>query len=69
MAPWARRRPSCRSSARRCWEALKAPDVIARLKASDQAVVGYDGAKTAAVLAADSKKWGEIARKIQLGLD
>ena len=27
-------------------EALKAPDVIARLKASDQAVVGYDGAKT-----------------------
>lgn len=50
-------------------EALKAPDVIARLKASDQAVVGYDGAKTAAVLAADSKKWGEIARKIQLGLD
>jgi hypothetical protein len=31
--------------------------------------VGSTPAEAAALLAADSKKWGEIARRIQLGLD
>ena len=50
-------------------EALKSPDVNDRLKAGDQTVVGLSADQTAAVLAADSKKWGEVARRIKLGLD
>ena len=50
-------------------DALKAPDVTERLKASDQTVVGSTPAQAAATLAADSKKWGALARRIQLGLD
>jgi tripartite-type tricarboxylate transporter receptor subunit TctC len=49
--------------------ALKAPDVTEKLRASDQVVVGSTSAQAAAVLSADSKKWGEVARRIKLGLD
>ena len=50
-------------------DALNAPDVIEKLKAGDQTVVGSTPGEATAVLAADSKKWGEVARRIQLGLD
>jgi tripartite-type tricarboxylate transporter receptor subunit TctC len=50
-------------------DALKAPDVTEKLRASDQVVVGSTSAKTAEVQSADSKKWGEVARRINLGLD
>jgi tripartite-type tricarboxylate transporter receptor subunit TctC len=50
-------------------DALNVPDVIEKLKAGDQTVVGSTPAEAAALLAADSKKWGEVARRIQLGLD
>ena len=50
-------------------DALKAPDVVDKLKAGDQVVVGNTPAQAAAQLAADSKTWGEVARRIQLGLD
>ena len=50
-------------------EALKSPDVADKLKASDQTVLGTTPAQTATILAADSKKWGEVARRINLGLD
>jgi tripartite-type tricarboxylate transporter receptor subunit TctC len=50
-------------------DALTAPDVVAKLKASDQNVVASTPAQAAAALAADSKKWGEVARRIKLGLD
>jgi tripartite-type tricarboxylate transporter receptor subunit TctC len=50
-------------------DALKAPDVTEKLRASDQVVVGSTSAQAAAVLAADSKKWGDVARHIKLGLD
>ena len=50
-------------------DALKAPDVAEKLKAGDQVVVGSTAAEAARVLAADSQKWGEVARRIKLGLD
>jgi len=50
-------------------DALKAPDLTEKLRASDQVVVGSTSAQAAAVLAADSKKWGDVARHIKLGLD
>jgi tripartite-type tricarboxylate transporter receptor subunit TctC len=50
-------------------EALKAPDVVDKLKASDQQVVASTPAEAARRLAADSQKWGEVARRIKLGLD
>ena len=50
-------------------DALTAPDVVEKLKSSDQTVVGSTQAEAAAVLANDSKKWGAVARRIQLGLD
>lgn len=50
-------------------EALALPDVAARLKATDQVAVAGTAAQAAATLAADSRKWGELVRKIQLGLD
>jgi tripartite-type tricarboxylate transporter receptor subunit TctC len=50
-------------------DALNAPDVTEKLKAGDQTVVGSTPAEAAALLAADSKKWGDVARRIQLGLD
>ena len=50
-------------------DALNAPDVGEKLKAGDQTVVGSTPAEAAARMAADSRKWGEVARRIQLGLD
>jgi tripartite-type tricarboxylate transporter receptor subunit TctC len=50
-------------------DALNAPDVKDKLKASDQVVVGSTPAEAARTLAADSQKWGEVARRIKLGLD
>ena len=50
-------------------DALKAADVTEKLNAGDQTAVGSTPAEAAAVLAADSIKWGAVARRIQLGLD
>jgi tripartite-type tricarboxylate transporter receptor subunit TctC len=50
-------------------EALKSPDVTEKLRAGDQVVVGSTPAQAAAGLAADSRKWGDVARRINLGLD
>jgi len=50
-------------------DALNQPDVTEKLRAGDQTVVGTTPAQAATVLAADSKKWGEVARRIKLGLD
>jgi tripartite-type tricarboxylate transporter receptor subunit TctC len=50
-------------------DALRSPDVLAKLEAGDQAIVGNTPAQAAAQLAADSLKWGEVARRIGLGLD
>lgn len=50
-------------------DALKQPDVVERLKNSDQLVVGSSSEQAAQWLARDSKKWGEVARRINLGLD
>jgi tripartite-type tricarboxylate transporter receptor subunit TctC len=50
-------------------DALKAPDVLAKLEAGDQTVVGSTPVEAAAQLAADARKWGEVARRIGLGLD
>lgn len=50
-------------------DAVRAPDVAEKLRASDQTVVGSTPAEAAAQLAADHRKWGEVARRIKLGLD
>ena len=50
-------------------DALNAPDLVEKLRAGDQTVVGSTPSEAAATLAADSKKWGAVARRIQLGLD
>ena len=50
-------------------DAVRQPDVTEKLRASDQTVVGSTPAQAAVVLAADSRKWGEVARRINLGLD
>ena len=50
-------------------DALKAPDVVEKLRAGDQTVVGSTPAEAATVLAADAAKWGAVARRIHLGLD
>ena len=50
-------------------DAISSPDVVDKLKAGDQLVVASTPAQAAAQLAADSRKWGEVARRINLGLD
>jgi len=50
-------------------QALSVPEVKARLAASDQVVVGSTPGDAAAVVASDSRKWGDVARRIKLGLD
>ena len=50
-------------------QALNTPEVKTRLAASDQVVVGSSPEQAAAVAATDSRKWGEVARRIKLGLD
>ncbi len=49
--------------------ALKSPDVVDKLRLSDQEVIAATPAQTAARLAADSKTWGEVARRIGLQPD
>jgi tripartite-type tricarboxylate transporter receptor subunit TctC len=49
--------------------ALKQPDMVERLRQTDQEVVAASPADTAARLAADSKTWGAVAKKIGLQLD
>lgn len=50
-------------------QALKSPDVVEKLRLSDQEVVAATPAQSAARLAADSKTWGEVARRINLRQD
>ncbi len=50
-------------------EALRAPDVVEKIKAADMTVVATTSAEAVTILADDSKKWGAVARKINLGLD
>jgi tripartite-type tricarboxylate transporter receptor subunit TctC len=50
-------------------DALRTPEAAERLKASDQTLVGNTPAEAAAQLAADYRKWGEVALRIKLGLD
>jgi tripartite-type tricarboxylate transporter receptor subunit TctC len=50
-------------------DALNAPDLVEKLRAGDQTVVGSSAAEAATTLAADSRKWGAVAKRIQLGLD
>lgn len=49
--------------------ALNQPDVIERLRQTDQEVIAASPEASAARLAADSKTWGSVARKIGLQLD
>jgi tripartite-type tricarboxylate transporter receptor subunit TctC len=49
--------------------ALKNPDLIEKLRLSDQEVIAGSGAEAAQRLAADSKKWGDVARRIKLVLE
>ncbi len=49
--------------------ALRQPDVVERLKQSDQEVVAASPADSAARIAADSKTWGTVARRINLKAD
>ena len=46
--------------------ALKDPDVVERLRQSDQAVVAAPPEESAARLAADSKTWGAVAKRLGL---
>ncbi len=50
-------------------DALRQPDVVARLAATDQSVVANTPAEAAAQLQAISRKWGEVAKRIGLSLD
>lgn len=49
--------------------ALQQPEVVERLRQSDQEVLAASPADSAARLAADSRTWGAVARKIGLQLD
>ena len=50
-------------------DALKSPAITDKLKLSDQVVIGNTAQQAAESVAADSKKWGEVARRIKLGVD
>ncbi|HXE47039.1 MAG TPA: tripartite tricarboxylate transporter substrate binding protein [Ramlibacter sp.] len=50
-------------------DALKQPDVVERLRQTDQEVIADSPEASAARLAADSRTWGSVARKIGLQLD
>ncbi len=49
--------------------ALKSPDVVEKLRQSDQEVVAAPPADTVTRLTNDSNKWGEVARRINLKLE
>ncbi|UUX94812.1 Bug family tripartite tricarboxylate transporter substrate binding protein [Aquabacterium sp. J223] len=50
-------------------QALSQPDVVDKLKATDQEVVASNPAVAAKTVADTSRKWGEVARRIKLQLD
>ena len=50
-------------------DAMQTPEVSDRLKAGDQTVVGSTSAQAQRSLSADALKWGQVARRIKLGLD
>lgn len=50
-------------------DALRTPEAIERLKATDQIVIGSTPEVAAAKIAKDNAKWGAVARKISLSLD
>ena len=50
-------------------EALKQPDMVERLRQTDQEVIADSPEASAARLAADFRTWGSVARKIGLQLD
>lgn len=50
-------------------EALKQPDVVERLRLSDQTVVASTPAEAASRLAADAKTWGAVAKRLGLQAD
>ena len=55
---------------RQAWaDALLTPEVVERLKQTDQIPVVSTPEAAAAQLARDSVKWGTVARRINLGLD
>ena len=49
--------------------ALKQPDMVERLKLTDQEVVAASPADSAKRLAADSATWGAVAKRIGLQAD
>jgi len=49
--------------------ALKTPEVVEKLRQSDQEVVAASPADTVTRLTNDSNKWGEVARRINLRLE
>ncbi len=49
--------------------ALKMPEVVEKLRQSDQEVVAASPADTVTRLTNDSNKWGEVARRINLKLE
>jgi tripartite-type tricarboxylate transporter receptor subunit TctC len=49
--------------------ALRSPDMVDKLAASDQSVVADPPEETAQRLAQDAKRWGEVARRINLRLE
>jgi tripartite-type tricarboxylate transporter receptor subunit TctC len=49
--------------------ALNSPDMVERLLKTDQVVIASSPSEAATRLTADSLKWGEVARRIKLGLD
>ena len=50
-------------------EALKSPDIVEKLKANDQIVVGSTESEAAHSLSANSRKWGEVVRRIKLSVE
>ena len=50
-------------------DALRSPDIVAKLQATDQNVVANSPSEAAAMVAAISRKWAEVAKRIGLSLD
>ena len=50
-------------------DAIQSPDVVEKLRAGDQIVVGSSPQEAAATLSADSQRWGALARRIHLAVD
>ena len=50
-------------------DALKSQEVSEKIKLSDQQIIGGSPGEAASKLASDSKKWGDVVRRINLQLD